>query len=105
VELVAADGQGASSGMRAQDRRSQGLAAAVDLSVRERGSISAKAFLTSEDVRRGGRMTRQKCAVGRRAYSGSARAVREAYMNLLISSSLPSFYSPVCAASSRQRIS
>jgi len=32
--------------MRAQDRRSQGLAAAVDLSVRKRGSIDAKAFFS-----------------------------------------------------------
>jgi hypothetical protein len=58
VELVAADGQWASSGMRAQDRKSQGLAAAVDLSVRERGSIDGKAYLTGEDIRRGGRMAR-----------------------------------------------
>jgi hypothetical protein len=46
AEVVAADGQWASSGMRAQDRRSQGLAAAVDLSVRKRGSIDAKAFFS-----------------------------------------------------------
>jgi hypothetical protein len=32
---------------------------------------------------------------GHRAYSGSSRAVREAYINPLISSSLPSFYSLV----------
>jgi hypothetical protein len=32
---------------------------------------------------------------GHRAYSGSSRAVREAYMNPLISPSLPSFCSPV----------
>lgn len=43
-----------SSGMRAQDRRSQGLAAAVDLPARERGSIDAEAFLTVEDVRENG---------------------------------------------------
>jgi hypothetical protein len=54
VEMVAADGQWASSGMRAQDRGSQGLAAAVDLSVRKRGSIDAKAFLTVRTSEEGG---------------------------------------------------
>jgi hypothetical protein len=54
VEMVAADGQWASSGMRVQDRGSQGLAAAVDLSVRKRGSIDAKAFLTVRTSEEGG---------------------------------------------------
>jgi hypothetical protein len=43
--------------------------------------------------------------MGHRAYSGSARAVREAYMNPLISPSLPSFLQSSCAASSQRRTS
>jgi hypothetical protein len=40
---------------------------------------------------------------GCRAYSGSVRAVREVYVNPLISPSLPSFYSPVAQpAASRE---
>jgi hypothetical protein len=54
--------------MRAQDRRSWDLTAAVDLPARARGSIDAEAFLTG---RTSGRMARQECTVGRRAYSGS----------------------------------
>jgi hypothetical protein len=40
---------------------------------------------------------------GRKAYSGSARAVREAYMNPLISPSLPSLLQSSCAASSQRK--
>jgi hypothetical protein len=46
MEIVATDWQWPSSRMRAQDREPQGLVAAVDLSVRKRGSIDAEAFLT-----------------------------------------------------------
>lgn len=51
VGMVAADGQWAASGMRAQDRRSQGFAAAVDLAVRKRGSIDAQGIFDGEDGR------------------------------------------------------
>jgi hypothetical protein len=40
-------------------------------------------------------MAWQACTAGHSAYSGSARAVREAYMNPLISPSLLFFCSPV----------
>ena len=58
-------------------------------SLRERGRIDAEAF-----SRRGGEpsMAWQACTVGYSADSGSARAVREAYMNPLISPSLPSLF-------------
>jgi len=46
MEIVATDWQWPSSRMRVQDRKPQGLVAAVDLSVRKRGSIDAEAFLT-----------------------------------------------------------
>ena len=61
-------------------------------SLRERGRIDAEAF-----SRRGGEpsMAWQACRVGYSADSGSARAVREVYLNPLISPSLPSFRSPV----------
>ena len=45
---MAAGGKWASSGIRTQDRRSQGLATTVDLSMHERGSIDAKAFLAAK---------------------------------------------------------
>ena len=58
------------------------------ISLRERGRIDAEAFS------RRGRQEVERMAwhgmAGRKAYSGSARAVREAYMNPLISPSLPS---------------
>jgi hypothetical protein len=46
MEIVTTDWQWPSSRMRAQDRKPQGLVAAVDLSVRKMGSIDAEAFLT-----------------------------------------------------------
>jgi len=62
------------------------------------GSLSARGvaltprhFFT-ERALEGGSLAWRACTAGHRAYSGSARAVREAYMNPLISLSLPSFF-------------
>jgi hypothetical protein len=82
------------------------------ISLRERGRIDAEAF-----SRRGRQQVEEDGIAwhgraGRKAYSGSARAVREAYMNPSISPSLPSLFAvrlcsqqpaKTCAASSQRR--
>jgi len=57
-------------------------------------ALTARHLFTERALERGSLAWRAS-TTGRRAYSGSARAVREAYMNPLISPSLQSFYSPV----------
>jgi hypothetical protein len=56
------------------------------------GRINAEALFHGDGVRRGEAWHSGHSTAGHRAYSGSARAVREAYMNPLISPSRPSLF-------------
>jgi hypothetical protein len=72
------------------------------ISLLERGCIDAEEFSRRGRGSLAWHGRRVRCTAGYGADSGSASAVREVYLNPLISPSLPSFCSPVVQPASRE---